>query len=50
LYEHSSKFDEGNERSVPRICSWANFYHGKKYDARLLLASMKEKEVWAVIM
>ena len=38
---------ESNDRMVPRICSEANMYQGKKYDARLLLARMKDKEVCA---
>ena len=44
---HITKFKESNDQIVPRICSWANMYQGKKYDARLLLARMKDKEVCA---
>ena len=45
LYEHTTKYVEDNEKKVPRICSWANFNQGKKYDAGVLLRSFKEKEV-----
>jgi len=50
LYEHTTKFDKSNEKMVPKICNWANFYQGKKYDARLVLASMKDKEVCVVVI
>jgi len=44
FYEHTTKFDDYNDRNFPRIRSWANFNQGKKYDAGLLLHSVKEKE------
>ena len=50
FYEHTTKFDDYNDRKVPIICSWANFNQGKKYDAGLLLRSVKEKEVCDVVM
>ena len=34
-----------NEEKMPRICSWANLYQGKKYDAVQMLGSMKDKQV-----
>ena len=34
VVEDNKKFNEGNERKVLRLCSWANFYKGKKYDVR----------------
>ena len=48
LYKYCSKFDKANT-SVPRICRWANLYGGKKYDARVLLAGMKDNEACDVI-
>ena len=50
LYEHTTKFDKANDRKVPRICSWASLYQGKKYDAWRLLRSMKDKEVCDVVL
>ena len=50
LYEHTTKFHEDNQKKVPRICSWPNLYQGKKYDAGVLLCSLKEKEVSDVAM
>jgi len=49
LYEHTTKFEKANEKKVLRICSWANFYKGKKYDAVKMLSSMKDKEVCDVV-
>ena len=49
LYEHTTKFKKGNERKVPKICSWANLYQGKKYDAGKMLSSMKDKKVCDVV-
>ena len=49
LYEYTTKFGKANERKVPRICSWANRYRGKKYDTGQILSNMKDKEVCDVV-
>ena len=49
LYEHTTKWVDDNEKNVPRICSWANLYQGKNYDAVKMLSSMKDKEVCDVV-
>ena len=50
FYEHNTKFEKGNQRKVPRIYSWDNLYQGKKYDTRVVLGSMKAKEVCDVVI
>ena len=45
FYEHSSIYDFANEKKVPILSNWVNFYKGKKYGVGLIVRELKDSEV-----
>ena len=43
--EHSIIYAFADERKVPRLSSWVNWYKGKKYDAGVVVRKLKDNEV-----
>ncbi|KAJ8422468.1 hypothetical protein Cgig2_017475 [Carnegiea gigantea] len=44
FYEHSSIYAFTDEKRVPRLSSWVNFYQSKKYDPTFVVPELKDSK------
>ncbi|KAJ8420936.1 hypothetical protein Cgig2_032134 [Carnegiea gigantea] len=49
FYKHSSIYTFVDEKRMPRLSSWVNFYKDKKYDAGVMVHELKDNEIIPVI-
>jgi len=45
FYEHTNLYAHADEKCLPWIASWVNLYIGGKYDATVLISSVKDNQV-----
>ena len=45
FYEHTTRYDEYDKKTFPRLASWPEVYHRGRYDAVELVAGIEEHEV-----
>ena len=49
FYEHINIYSCGDDKCVPRILSWVHLYKEKKYDARLVVATIQDSQVGTLV-
>jgi len=49
FYEHTNLYAHADKKCMPRIASWVNLYIGRKYDATVLISSVKDNQVHCIV-